>query len=31
MSYTLPFLKEGYPHESINDDIIKETDSSREK
>ena len=29
MSYTLSFLKEGYPHESINDDIIKETDSSR--
>jgi len=29
MSYTLPFLKEGYPNEPMNDDIIKETDSSR--
>jgi len=29
MSYTLSFLKEGYPHEPMNDDIIKETDSSR--
>ena len=29
MSYTLSFLKEGFSNEPMNDDIIKETDSSR--
>lgn len=29
MSYTLPFLKDGYPNESSSETVIKETDSSR--
>ena len=29
MSYTLPFLKEGYPNDPSSETVIKETDSNR--